>query len=134
MADTTSIQIIQDGGRQAIIKTTTAVGNTDVVTSTLVDVSTLAANPANNAACTGVTLLGLTYLSVGVAVKLEWDADTNVSIFEFPVDWADEYDFSAYGLPNNSGAGKTGDIVATTISPTGGDFYTFIFILQKLYA
>jgi hypothetical protein len=38
MADTVSTQIIQDGGKQAIIKVTAVVGNTDVVTSTMVDV------------------------------------------------------------------------------------------------
>ena len=134
MADTISTQIIQDGGRQAIIKVTAVVGNTDVVTSTMVDVSTLAVDPVSRRACTGVVLAKLVYVGVGVGVKLEWDATANVLIFDLPVNWTEEYDFSAFsGIPNNAGTGKTGDIVATTVAPTAGDTYTFIFTVNKQY-
>jgi hypothetical protein len=134
MADTVTTQIIQDGARQAIIKVNTAVGNTDVVTSTMVDVSTLSADPVSRRACTGVVLAKLVYVGVGVGVKLEWDATANTLIFDLPVNWTEEYDFSDFtGIPNNSGAGKTGDIVATTVSPSAGDTYSFIFTLNKQY-
>jgi len=134
MADTISTQIIQDGGRQAIIKVTAVVGNTDVVTSTMVDVSTLSADPVTRRACTGVVLAKLTYVGVGVGVKLEWDANANVLIFDLPVNWTEDYDFSDYtGIPNNAGTGKTGDIVATTVAPSAGDTYTFIFTVVKQY-
>ena len=133
MADTVSTQIIQDGGRTAIIKVTTAVGNTDVVTSVMVDVSSLAVDPVTKRACTAVTLVGLTYIGVGVGVELEWDATANVLIFDLPVNWTEQYDFGDFGIPNNAGAGKSGDIVATTVAPTAGDTYTFIFTVQKLY-
>ena len=134
MADTISTQIIQDGGRQAIIKVTAVVGNTDVVTSTMVDVSTLAVDPVSRRPCTSVVLAKLVYVGVGVGVKLEWDATANVLIFDLPVNWTEEYDFSAFsGIPNNAGTGKTGDIVATTVAPTAGDTYTFIFTVNKQY-
>ena len=134
MADTVSTQIIQDGSKQAIIKVTAVVGNTDVVTSTMVDVSTLSVDPVSRRACTGVVLAKLVYVGVGVGVKLEWDANANVLIFDLPVNWTEDYDFSDYsGIPNNAGAGKTGDIVATTVSPTAGDTYTFIFTVNKQY-
>ena len=134
MADTVSTQIIQDGSKQAIIKVTAVVGNTDVVTSTMVDVSSLSVDPVSRRACTGAVLATLTYVGVGVGVKLEWDATTNVLIFDLPVNWTEDYDFSDYsGIPNNSGAGKTGDIVATTVSPSAGDTYTFIFTVNKQY-
>ena len=134
MADTISTQIIQDGGKQAIIKVTAVVGNTDVVTSTMVDVSTLSADPVTRRTCTGVVLAKLTYVGVGVGVKLEWDANANVLIFDLPVNWTEDYDFSDYtGIPNNSGTGKNGDIVATTVAPSAGDTYTFIFTVVKQY-
>jgi hypothetical protein len=133
MADTISTQIIQDGGKQAIIKVTAVVGNTDIVTSTMVDVSTLSVDPVSRRPCTGAVLAKLVYIGVGVGVKLEWDATANVLIFDLPVNWTEDYDFSAYGIPNNAGAGKTGDIVATTVSPTAGDTYTFIFTINKQY-
>ena len=74
MADTLTTQIIQDGGRTAIIRGNVAVGNTDV---------------------------------------------------------------TGFGIPNPGifgTAGNTGDIVATTVSPTGGDTYSFIVTVTKLYA
>ena len=134
MADTVSTQIIQDGSKQAIIKVTAVVGNTDVVTSTMVDVSTLSVDPVSRRACTGGVLAKLVYVGVGVGVKLEWDATANVLIFDLPVNWTEEYDFSDFtGIPNNAGTGKTGDIVATTVAPTAGDTYTFIFTVNKQY-
>jgi hypothetical protein len=134
MADTVSTQIIQDGSKQAIIKVTAVVGNTDVITSTMVDVSTLSVDPVSRRACTGVVLAKLVYVGVGVGVKLEWDATANVLIFDLPVNWTEEYDFSDFtGIPNNAGTGKTGDIVATTVAPTAGDTYTFIFTVNKQY-
>jgi len=134
MADTVSTQIIQDGSKQAIIKVTAVVGNTDVVTSTMVDVSSLSVDPVSRRACTGAVLAKLVYVGVGVGVKLEWAANANVLIFDLPVNWTEEYDFSAFtDIPNNAGAGKTGDIVATTVAPTAGDTYTFIFTVNKQY-
>jgi hypothetical protein len=134
MADTVSTQIIQDGSKQAIIKVTAVVGNTDVVTSTMVDVSSLSVDPVSRRPCTGAVLAKLVYVGVGVGVKLEWDATANVLIFDLPVNWTEEYDFSAFtGIPNNAGAGKTGDIVATTVAPSAGDTYTFIFTVNKQY-
>ena len=134
MADTVSTQIIQDGSKQAIIKVTAVVGNTDVVTSTMVDVSSLSVDPVSRRPCTGAVLAKLVYVGVGVGVKLEWDATANVLIFDLPVNWTEEYDFTAFtGIPNNAGAGKTGDIVATTVAPSAGDTYTFIFTVNKQY-
>jgi hypothetical protein len=100
----------------------------------MVDVSSLSVDPVSRRACTGAVLAKLTYVGVGVGVKLEWDANANVLIFDLPVNWTEDYDFSDYsGIPNNAGAGKTGDIVATTVSPSAGDTYTFIFTVNKQY-
>tara|TARA_R110002072_G_scaffold6896_2_gene38834 strand:- start:14 stop:427 length:414 start_codon:yes stop_codon:yes gene_type:complete len=137
MADTNSSQIIQDGGRTAIIKVTTLIGAGTPppgATVTVVDVSALAADPISKRACTGVTLEKLTFASVGVAVKLEWDATANVLLFDFPANWTEQYDFIDFGIPNNAGAGKTGDIVATSLPTAAGNTYTMILTVQKLYA
>jgi len=136
MADTNASQIIQDGGRTAIIKVTTVIGAGSPPASAtviVVDVSSLAADPVSKRPCTGVTLEKLTFASVGVAVKLEWDADTNVLLFDFPSNWTEQYDFTDFGIPNNSGAGKSGDIVATSVPAAAGNTYTMILTVQKLY-
>ena len=141
MADTIVTQTIQDGGRQAIIKTTVVIGAgtppppEEVV---LVDVSALAADPITKRACTEVNLQMVTFASVGAAVELQWKANANVLIFDFPRNWTEQYDFSDFGIPNNAGAGKNGDIVAlsqanaaTPLAP--GDTYTFILTVTKTY-
>jgi len=137
MADTNTSQIIQDGGRTAIIKVTTLIGAGSPppgATVTVVDVSALAVDPISRRACTGVTLEKLTFASVGVAIKLEWDATANVLLFDFPANWTEQYDFTGYGIPNNAGVGKNGDIVATSNPTAAGNTYTMILTVQKLYA
>ena len=141
MADTAVTQTIQDGGRQAIIKTTVVIGAGSPPPPqevTLVDVSALAVDPTTRQACTGVTLQNVTFASVGVDVELQWKATANVLIFDFPRNWTEQYDFSAFSIPNNAGAGKNGDIVAlsqanATTPLAAGDTYTFILTVTKTY-
>ena len=141
MADTAVTQTIQDGGRQAIIKTTVVIGAGSPPPPqevTLVDVSALAVDPTTRQACRGVTLQNVTFASVGVDVELQWKATANVLIFDFPRNWTEQYDFSAFGIPNNAGAGKNGDIVAlsqanATTPLAAGDTYTFILTVTKTY-
>ena len=142
MADAVVTQTIQDGARAAIIKTTVVIGAgapPPPQEVTLVDVSALAVDPVTRQICTGVTLQKVTFASVGVDVELQWNATTNVLIFDFPRNWTEQYDFSDFGIPNNSGAGKNGDIVAlsqanATTPLVPGDTYTFILTVTKSYA
>jgi hypothetical protein len=142
MADAVVTQTIQDGGRQAIIKTTVVIGAgapPPPQEVTLVDVSALAVDPVTRQICTEVTLQKVTFASVGAAVELQWNATANVLIFDFPRNWTEQYDFSDFGIPNNSGAGKNGDIVAlsqanATTPLVPGDTYTFILTVTKSYA
>ena len=141
MADAVVTQTIQDGGRQAIIKTTVVIGAgapPPPQEVTLVDVSALAVDPVTRQICTEVTLQKVTFASVGAAVELQWNATANVLIFDFPRNWTEQYDFSDFGIPNNSGAGKNGDIVAlsqanATTPLVPGDTYTFILTVTKTY-
>ncbi|MBG7617829.1 MAG: hypothetical protein IZT57_05625 [Chloroflexi bacterium] len=141
MADTAVTQTIQDGGRTAIIKTTVVIGAgapPPPQEVTLVDVSALAVDPITKRVCTEVTLQKVTFASVGAAVELQWNATTNVLIFDFPRNWTEQYDFSDFGIPNNAGAGKNGDIVAlsqanATTPLVPGDTYTFILTVTKTY-
>ena len=141
MADAVVTQTIQDGARAAIIKTTVVIGAgapPPPQEVTLVDVSALAVDPVTRQICTGVTLQKVTFASVGAAVELQWNATTNVLIFDFPRNWTEQYDFSDFGIPNNAGAGKNGDIVAlsqanATTPLVPGDTYTFILTVTKTY-
>ena len=144
MVDTVATQIIQDGGRSAVVKTTVVIGAgaggnpPPPQEVTLVDVSGLAPDVATGRACTGATLQNVIFANVGVAVELQWKATANVLIFDFPRNWTEQYDFSAFGIPNNAGAGRNGDIVAESqanaVTPlVEGDTYTFVLTVTKTY-
>ena len=133
MADTLTSQVIQDGGRTAVLKFTNVSDGSGQAAAVLVDVSNLSVDPVTKQVCTGVTLQAVTFSNIGMGVELLWDATTNVPLLNLPQDWEDTMDFSAYGIPNNAGAGKTGDIVVTTVGATAADTYLLILTLTKTY-
>jgi len=133
MADALTSQVIQDGGHTAILKFTNISDGTGQAAAVLVDVSTLSADPLTKKACTGVTLQSVTFSDIGMGVELLWDANVNVPLVNLPQDWTDTMDFSDYGIPNNSGTGRTGDILVTTVGATAADTYLLVLTLTKSY-
>jgi hypothetical protein len=98
-----------------------------------VDVSALAANSAGQA-CTEVHIQRIYWMTVGMSVKLEFDADTNVLLTHIPADaTGDEYYDNFTAIPNNAGTGKTGDIDFTTVGHSSGDSYSIILEMIKRY-
>ena len=134
MADALTSQVIQDGGRTAVLKYTNISDGTGQAAAVLVDVDSLAADPITGQACNGVTLQTITFSNIGMGVELLWDATSNVPLLNLPQDWEDTIDFSAFGFPNNAGGGKTGDILVTTVNHTLGDTYLLVLTLTKSYA
>jgi hypothetical protein len=105
MAFTT--QVIEDGFRNYIIKVD---GPGSDVLATLVDVSTL------NPPCSRVRLYKMTYsFDPAGTAELFWDATTDVTILNvFGSNDADMCFSDFGGIPNNAGAGVTGDVLLTT--------------------
>jgi|TARA_R100001369_G_scaffold1649_2_gene5573 hypothetical protein len=134
MADALTSQVIQDGGHTAILKFTNVSDGSGQSADVLVDVSTLTPDPVTKQVCTGVTLQSVTFSNIGMGVQLLWKATTDVLLVNLLQDWTDTMDFSAYGIPNNSAGGKTGDIVVTTTGATAGDTYFLVLTLTKTYA
>jgi hypothetical protein len=98
-----------------------------------VDVSALTAN-FEGKACTAVSIRKITALLNGMSVNVLWDATTDVSaIILAPGMYTLNFDDTAI-LGNNSGAGKTGDIMFTTIGASSGDTYSIILEMIKTYA
>jgi hypothetical protein len=96
---------------------------------TKVDVSAL------TPACAEVALVECEYATYGMAVRLLWDATTDTVALLLPQDQYGKIDFrdSARGvLRNNSGSGKTGDVLLTTIGSTSGDTYWIRLRFRKL--
>ena len=67
-----------------------------------------------------------------MSVKLLWDATTDVEAIHLK-DTQGEFDFSSFGgLKNNSGSGKTGDIMFTTVGHSNTDFYWVVLEMTKI--
>lgn len=133
MADAVTSQTIQDGEKTAILKFTNVSDGTGESAVKKVDVSALAKNSAGQT-CTSVSVARIYWATVGMSVKLEFDASTNVLLLGLPADsTGDEYYDLFSGIPNNAGSGVTGDIDFTTTGHSSGDSYSIILVLNKNY-
>ena len=133
MADAVASQTIQDGERTAVMRFTNVSDGTGESAVKKVDVSALAANSAGQA-CTEVHLQRIYWMTVGMSVKMEFDASTNVLLTHIPADaTGDEYYDNFTAIPNNAGSGKTGDIDFTTVGHSSGDSYMIILEMIKKY-
>ena len=133
MADAVTTQTIQDGERNLVMRFTNVSDGTGESAVKKVDVSALAANSAGQA-CTEVHIQRIYWMTVGMSVKLEFDASTNVLLTHIPADaTGDEYYDNFTAIPNNAGSGKTGDIDFTTVGHSSGDSYMIILEMIKKY-
>ncbi len=124
MADAVTTQIISESSGKIVVKFTNISDGTGEAAVAKVDVSAL------TPAATSVTIERIQWWTSGMAVNLLWDATTDVLIFRLPDGSFGDYVFSP-PIPNNGGAGVTGDILFTTVGHTAGDSYTVILTLRK---
>jgi len=67
-------------------------------------------------------------------VQILFDASTNVFCIELGENQSGNQDYTNFGgLSNNSGSGKTGDVLFTTVGHTSADTYTIIMAMRKEY-
>lgn len=124
MADAVSSQTIIDGTRNVVMKFTNLSDGTGEAAVLKVDVSGLSGAPS------GVRIDKIHYSVNGMVATLLWDATTDVRIIELSGDGC--FDFRPFGgLPNNAGAGVTGDILLTTTGHTSGDSYSIVLEMVK---
>ena len=133
MADAVNSQTLFDGLSQAVMKFNNVSDGTGEAAVLKVDVSALAANNVGKE-CTGVSIRKITAMISGMSVNVLWDATTDVSaVILAPGMYTLNFDDTAI-LGNNAGAGKTGDIVFTTVGASAGDTYSIIIEMIKTYA
>ena len=127
MVNSVVTQTIVDGERNVVTKThIVGDGSGEESDTTLLDVSTFTGTPAT----VKIVRIG-GYLS-GFSASLAWDATANVDIVNLPSDDTLGIDAVPYGgLINNTGAGKTGDILFTTVGLGAGDEGTIILEMKK---
>jgi hypothetical protein len=134
MADAVATQTIQDDGKTAIFRFTNVSDGSGEAAVVKIDASALAPDPMTNAACSSVTIQQIYYVTIGMGVKILFDATTDVLAWQLQSDWSDTLDFTGFtGIPNNSGSGKTGDISFTTVGASSGDVYNIVMQVSKSY-
>jgi hypothetical protein len=134
MADAVTSQTILDGERLFIGKFTNFSDGTGETGVIKIDVSTLSPN-AFGLACNGVKLNKIYGTTHVLEVQILWDATTDVFAWQIPQNSNYLMDFSSFGgIPNNAGAGKTGDVLFTTRDAGAGDMYTIVLECIKTYA
>lgn len=114
MANTVEVQVINDGPRNLCLKIhIDGDGSGDESARLLIDVSQYL--------CEEINIMGLQGSLVGFSAELIWEASVNKHAIEVP-DYDVNQDFRSFGgLPNNAGAGKTGDVLITTTGLGNGD-------------
>lgn len=134
MADAVTSQTILDGERLFIGKFTNISDGGGETAVVKIDVSAL--NPNSfGLACNGVKINRIWAQTQGMAVDILWDASTDLICETIPENQFYLMDYSSFGgLPNNAGAGKTGDVSFTTVGAAAGDRYTITIEAIKTYA
>jgi len=134
MADAVATQVILDGERLYIAKFTNISDGTGETGVIKIDVSTLTPSSFSKA-CNGVKINKIWAQTQGMGVDIIWDATTDVLCETIPADKFYLMDYSSFGgLPNNAGAGKTGDVLFSTVGAAAGDRYTIVIEAIKTYA
>lgn len=130
MADAVTSQVVFDGTRTAVMKFTNISDGTGESAVLKVDVSALTGFQGKT--CTGVNIVTLDAMTVGMGVDILWDATTDVICYTIGADQFVSFDFARFGgITNNAGSGKTGDIMFTTVGATAGDRYTIVLEMTK---
>ena len=134
MADAVTSQTILDGERLFIAKFTNISDGTGETAVLKIDVSTL--NPNSfGLACNGVKINKIYGTTHGMEVRILWDATTDQFAWQIPQNSNYLMDLSSFGgIPNNAGAGKTGDVLFTTADASSGDMYSIVLECLKTYA
>ena len=134
MADAVATQILFDGERKAIMKFTDLSDGTGETKVAKVVPGNLAKS-ASNKACTAVTITKIYAMTHGLQIAMYWDATTDVLITVVPQNTNYVSDYESFGgLWDNSGTGKTGQVLFSTLDATAGDTYTIILEMVKTYA
>jgi len=133
MADAVATQTLIDGDKKVVQKFTNISDGSGESAVVKVDVSSLATNSRGDA-CTGVVIEKIWWQCIGMKVQILFDASTNVFCIELGENQSGNQDYTNFGgLTNNSGSGKTGDVLFTTVGHTSADTYTIIMSMRKEY-
>lgn len=126
MANTVTSQTILDGPRNLVVLLTGVLDTSNEARTIKVDVSALDPAPLKVRVDTIRHLI-----SPGLIVVLDWDATTDVRFAA--LSGYDELEACKFGgIPNDAGAGVTGDIYLMTLGHSGTASYTIVLEMTKV--
>ena len=132
MADTFTQKVIEDGPRKFVKSFAYTYVDTGQAAVMAVDVSGLATRQ-NGTACSNLRINRIWFSTIGLSVKILWDASTDTLATELPADYQGDFDFSSIGGIVNTATSPTGDLKFTTVGHGAGDTYTIVLDCSKEY-
>jgi|TARA_R110002020_G_scaffold524_8_gene2657 hypothetical protein len=132
MADTFTEKVIEDGPRNLVKSFAYTYVDTGQSAVLAVDVSTLSALQ-DGTACSNLRIKKVWFSTIGLSLKILWDASTDTLAVELPSGYQGDFDFSSFGGLVNSASSPTGDLRFTTVGHGAGDTYTVVLECIKEY-
>jgi hypothetical protein len=133
MADTVTNKTIIDGPKTFVGSFAYTYVDTGESAVQKIDVSALSADPVSGAACAGVRINKIWFSTIGLSVKILFDASTDTLAIELPPNYSDTIDYSSFGGLVNTASSPTGDIMFTTVGHGAGDTYSIVLECAKTY-
>jgi hypothetical protein len=116
MANSLSVQVVQDGPRNVVLKVEGILDTSDLASTLLISPATLAGmDNTGTIKAANLIVERIAYaIEDTLEVRLWWDATTQTPLVA--LDGRGEFKAEKFGgIPNNSGAGRTGNINITTL-------------------
>ena len=124
MADTFTEKVIEDGPRTLVKSFAYTYVDTGQSAVMAVDVSALSTHQ-DGTACSNLRVNKIWFSTIGLSVKILWDASTDTLAVEVPSGYQGDFDFSFGGLVNTASS-PTGDLRFTTVGHGAADTYTIV--------
>jgi hypothetical protein len=129
MSNTTSIQILNDGPRNVVIKMDGLLDTSDLSSFTVVDPALLSDMDINGVKASKLRINKIVYdVEDGLDVELFWDAATPVRIWNLV--GRGKVDAHRTGGINNNATSPTGKITATTQGWSTGAVLSYTIVLE----
>ncbi len=130
MANVSSVQVIEDGPRNAVVKVEGILDTSDLSPFTIADPATMwGMDNTGGVKYAKLAIQELLYnVEDGLELRLAWDATAPVRIEQLT--GRGKMCFRSFGgLPNNAGAGVTGKILLATEGWKAAAIYSFSLVL-----
>jgi hypothetical protein len=129
MANTTSVQILNDGPRNVVVKFDGLLDTSELSSTTIVDPALLSDMDINGVKASKLRINKIVYdVEDGLDLELFWDAATPVRIWNLV--GRGKVDMHRTGGINNNATSPTGKITAATQGWSSGTTLSFTIVLE----